>query len=187
MANICLVSYVIEGNRRTLKRISEAINGALQGTVPIKKDSSNSWQGNVLAALNIKVRQCDDIRGFFYEEPVLKGNVLKFNCEEKWNRGDFAELLEHKFPSLSVYWIAEESGCDIFETNDADGKYFAERYWVDTCVNGDYDSEYFETEEAVWEYLINRADCKSKEDVEAFNEAAINGDDFIYIHEFEIV
>lgn len=187
MANMCMVSYAIEGNRRTLKRISEKINGAMKGTIPEKEGSSNNWQGNVLTALNIQMRPRDDIRGFFYEEPKLEGGVLKFNCEEKWHRGEFAELLERKFPSLSVYWIAEESGCGIYETNDADGKYFAERYWVDTCVDGGYDSEYFETEEAVWEYLTNRAGCKNAEDVEAFNDAVTNGEDFIYIHEFEIV
>ena len=182
-----MVSYAIEGDRRTLKRISEAIKGALKGTIPVSEDSSNNWQGNALTALKIKMRKHDDIRGFFYEEPKLDGNVLKVNCEEKWHRGDFAELLARKFPSLSVYWIAEECGCEIYETNDADGKYFAERYWVDTCVNGDYDSEYFETEEAVWEYLTKRAGCKNAEDVEAFNDAVTNGEDFIYVHEFEIV
>lgn len=185
MANTCIVSYVFEGNKKTLKRISDLIEKAVNKTIPARDNSSHTWQGNVLYELGASFNSTDYIRGFFCAEASFENGALRFDCEEKWHRGDFAEILCKKFPSLSVYWIAEEGGCEIYETNDAEGKYFAERYYVDTCINGEYESEYFTDEEGVYKWLTEHANCKNMEDVEAFNEAATL-DDFIYIHEFEI-
>jgi hypothetical protein len=94
------------------------------------------------------------------------------------------------FSEIKVYWIVEESGCEVYCTNDKKGKYFPERYWVDTAQDDIYDSEYFSTEEAMYKWLNEKYGVKSKEEVEAWNaDYEATGDEcenFIYIHEFDI-
>lgn len=118
-----------------------------------------------------------------------KYTTIRIYAEEAWGLTDFYRLLEKSFPEIKVYYIVEEPGCDIYATNDSEGKYFSDRYFVDTCIGGDYQSEYFQTEEDVYEWISQISDCKNKEDVEAFNEnrRAADSDDFIYIHKFDVV
>lgn len=100
--------------------------------------------------------------------------------------------MEKQFPDIKVYWIVEESGCEVYCTNDREGKYFPERYWVDTCIDGIYNSEYFKTEEQVYVWLdkLTYGRVKCEEDVEKFNADYEDSDasdkNFIYIHEFEV-
>ena len=79
----------------------------------------------------------------------------------------------------------------VYCTNDKEGKYFPERYWVDTAQDDIYQSEYFITEEAMWKWLSEKYGVKSKEEVEAWNQDyEATGDEcenFIYIHEFDVV
>jgi hypothetical protein len=80
----------------------------------------------------------------------------------------------------------------VFCTNDREGKYFPERYWVDTAIDGIYNSEYFETEEQVYKWLdkLTYGKVKCEEDVEKFNadyeDSGTDDKNFIYIHEFKI-
>ena len=194
MPNWCMTAYTIEGNKRTLNRIKNAIERCLSGEFPKEENSAYNWEGNVLNALGIKFKKRNGehkycVRGFLYEKPILDDCVLKLNAEEAWSRTDFAELLKRKFPSITVYWVAEESGCDIFQTNDTEGKYYDEKYWVDACVNGNYMSEYFQTEESAYDWICRISGCKNESDVEAFNDrcAEEDSDDYIYVHEFEVV
>lgn len=177
-----MTAYAIEGNKRTLNRIKNAIEHH-----ETRENSSEQWEGNVLDALGIKFSNDRYMRGFIYESPSLENGVLRFNAEEAWGRTDFADMLTKKFPSLTVYWTAEEPGMEIYATNDADGRYFPERYYVDTCVNGAYESNYFTDEQSVYEWLTEIANCKDASDVESFNASVTNDDDYIYVHEFEIV
>jgi fibro-slime domain-containing protein len=108
-------------------------------------------------------------------------------CDNIW----FTRYLKHKFPDIKVYWIVEECGFEIYCTNDKEGKYFPERFWVDTCIDGSYNSEYFETKEQVYEWLnkLTLGRVKCEEDVTNFNADYENDgadENFIYVHEFDI-
>ncbi len=46
-------------------------------------------------------------------------------------------------PDLTIYFCVEEPGCEIYATNDAEGKYFADRFYVDSYVNDIFSHEYF--------------------------------------------
>ena len=173
----------------------ERINNAIENH-PVKDKSSDNWQCNVLSALGMSDEDIDKrpMRGFVSEHEYM-GEIgdgdakLKMCCEEAWSRTGFAEVLHEIFPDISIYWIAEESGCGIYETNDSEGGFYPERYYVDTCIGGEYDSEYFTNEADAYEWLSQRSDCKCAADVEAFNEnrRKADSDDFIYVHEFEVV
>jgi hypothetical protein len=179
-----MTSYAIEGSKYALDRIYDALENH-----DVKEGSAQSWVGNVLLKLGIKIDGAR-VRAFYYSgDAKIDNGTLKINLEEAWCRQDFAELIEKKFPSTTVYWIAEEGGCQIYETNDSKGKYFPERYWVDACVNGEYDSQYFEVEEDAFKWVSELAgvDLKTQKDVERWNINAEDVGDFVYIYKFEVL
>ena len=104
---------------------------------------------------------------------------------------DFVNCLEIRFPDIKAYWSVVEPDCEVYCTNDKEGKYFPQRFFVDTAQDDVYQSEYFQTEEAMYEWLNEKYGVKTKEEVDAWNQDyEATGDDcenFIYIHEFEIV
>lgn len=195
MANWAYTNYVIEGPKETLKKIHEAILHH-----DIEEGSSDDWEGNVLDTLGIQWerRQPDGsgyyMRGFIQEDTIdfdETENLLSFDAEEAWGATDFNEVLEKGIPGIKVYYFVEEPDGEIFATNDREGKYFADRYYVDTCVGGEYASEYFETEDEMYEWLANSTDGKvnSPEKVEEFNDKAEeeHSEDFIRMFEVSIV
>lgn len=96
-----------------------------------------------------------------------------------------------KFPEIKVYWAVEEEGMGIYKTNDREGLYFEDRVYVDTCINGDYKSDYFKNTDDAYQWLseITNDKIKTKKDVEDFNDSISerNPDEFIYVHEYLII
>lgn len=190
MANYATVEYVIEGNEKTLQWINEAMLNP-----KVDKNTDSSWEGNILLSLGITKNKIESsyLRGFIQEPPRIDDNTISFSAEEAWNRTDFAELLQEKFPDLTIYWTVEEPGMEIYETNDAEQKYFKFKYWVDTCLEGDDYNEYFNTLDEVLKFTkdLTGGEVKSLEDIEKFNNEHREKDDiyenFIYVHEFKIV
>lgn len=184
------VSYAIEGPEEILQKINEAI------VVAVHSDSNKYELYQAAKYLKLPIVEGKTrLGGEISEEPAWDedNDALCFSSEERWGLQDFAELLEKHFPDIKVYWVVEEPGMEIYCTNDREGKYFSDRYWVDTCIDGIYNSEYFKTEEQVYQWLdtITHGRVKSKEDVEKFNtdyeDSDANDENFIYIHEFELV
>ena len=186
-----MTSYTIVGKAGDVERINNALENH-----PVKEKSAENWQGNILNALGVSYDALENrsLRGFLYEHDYI-GEIgdgdaqLKMLFEEAWCRTEFAEVLSELFPDISIYWQAEEPGCNIYQTNDSAGGFYPERYYVDTCIDGNYESEYFTTEEEAYEWLSQISDCKCAADVEAFNDnrEKADSDDFIYVHEYEIV
>lgn len=191
MPNWCMTSYTIVGEKKDVEKIHAAVKNH-----PVKEKSDEDWQGNILNALGVSYDALENrsVRGFLYEEDYL-GDIgdgqaqLRMGFNEAWSRTEFAEVLQELFPDINIYWMAEEPGCDIYQTNDAESVFYPERFYVDTCIGGDYQSEYFVTEAKAYEWLSQISDCKCKADVDAFNEnrREADTDEFIYVHEYEIV
>ena len=187
MANMASVAYAIEGPQEDLKKILGAICLAIA--------SEETFYEEYLACKNLGYTEEElegkRLGGEIEDEPTFDNGVLRFYAEERWGLQDFEELLRQKFPDIKVYWIVEECGNEVYCTNDKEGKYFPERYWVDTAQDDIYQSEYFITEEAMWKWLSEKYGVKSKEEVEAWNQdyedSATEDENFIYIHEFDVV
>ena len=147
MPNWASTSYRIEGRKEDLVKVRDAIKKARAMS---NKDISKGWEGYVVELLGATKKQIDTnyLRGFieFYE---IDNNVLRIDAEEAWGATDFRHVLADIMPQLSIYFIVEECGCEVYATNDKEGKYFPERFYLDTCINGICRSDYFETEEEV--------------------------------------
>ena len=190
MANWATTSYRIEGSKSDLERVYGVIDGFMtEKQKPVSETASKDWEGNIVKALGATDKQLSEnyLRGFI-QEYEMDGGTIRIEAEEAWCASDFRHLLRTLMPKLTVYFIVEEPGCEVYATNDADGKYFSERFYVDACVNGNYESDYFETEKQAMAYaakLIGK-DKVSKAKLESWNEDHDDDDDFIYVHEFEI-
>ena len=188
MANMASVAYAIEGPKDTLQKIDEAI------VIAVNSKDNKYEMYQAAEYLKLPVKNATRLGGEISEEPTWDEDTgaLRFWSEERWCLQDFAELLEKQFPDIKVYWIVEECGCEVYCTNDAEGKYFPERYLVDTCIDSICNSEYFETEEQVYKWLdkLTNGRVKSEEDVEEFNadyeDSDASDENYIYIHEFEV-
>lgn len=191
MANWASTSYLIEGSERDLKKVYDVIDNFVTGkSKPVLEDASKEWEGNIVKALGASDEQLKEsyLRGFI-EEYELDGDVIRINAEEAWGATDFRHILGNLMPELTIYYIVEEAGCDLFATNDIDGKYFPEQYLVDAYVkDADY-YEYFETKGQMKDFvssLIGKEDF-TDEDIEAWNEEHEDDDSYIYVHEFQYV
>ena len=188
MANMASVSYAIEGPEESLNKIAKALIKA------VNSDDKRYEMYQAAEYLKLPIKEGIRLRGEIEEEPTWDENTgaLRFWSEERWGLQDFAELLEKQFPDIKVYWIVEECGMEIYCTNDKEGKYFPERYWVDTAIDDIYNSEYFETEEQVYKWLdkLTYGRVKCEEDVEKFNadyeDSGTEDENFIYVHEFKV-
>lgn len=207
MPNWAITCYAIEGEPEVLKKIENAVLNH-----PVEDGSSDDWEGNVLVALGIEWDRYDFnknerrryMRGFIQQEPWYNNGVLFLDAQEAWGVTDFGVVLEDNLP-VKVYYTSEEPMMDVFETNDFSGKYFRDRFYVDLCIKGDYQSEYFTNEESMWNYIseITGGEVKCMDDVEGFNEKhgsyeeEVADDDrvkeqyfepsFVNIHKYKIV
>ena len=186
MANMASVAYAIEGPQEVLEQIQQAIIKAIPD-----KDHWSEWKVCEYLDIPITDDKCR-LGGEISEEPTIKDGVMRFWAEERWGLQDFEELLRKKFSEIKVYWIVEESGCDVYATNDKEGKYFPERYYADVCIDGNYYSEYFPTEKALFEWLAKLTNnrVKSAEDIENFNadyeDSGNDDENFINVYEYDL-
>ena len=90
-------------------------------------------------------------------------------------------LIEKAIPGLKVWYMAEEEGMEIYETNDRDGIYFPERYILRT----DWDTEYYKELSQVLKIASEelKQDIHAKEELE---KAIEDLDDWAF-HEFKVV
>lgn len=184
-----MTTYVLVGSQADVEKIKSAVehHESEEGGDP-------DWEGYTLKALGITNLEKRSIRGFIrdkdYIGPIGDGDAqLNLYAEEAWSRTEFAELLGEKFPDVDVWWMAEETGMGIYQTNDSEGGFFPERYFVDTCIDGEYESEYFCDEQAAYAWIAEHSGCKNAEEVKAWNDARDEAgtEDFIYVHEFDVV
>ncbi len=178
------VAYAIEGPQEDLKKILGAICLAMI-------DKKHWTEYNVCEHLGFTEQELDDKRlgGKIEDEPTFDDGVLRFWAEERWGLQDFEELLRQKFPDIKVYWTVEECGCEIYCTNDKEGKYFEGKVYVDTCINDNYQSDYFKSLEDALKWISNLTDgkIKTEEDIDTFNEESADSDDFIGLYKFKFV
>ena len=199
MANWASTSYAVEGPKEVLQKIEYALNNPI---LHEKEGDSEGWEGGVLRTLGITWEDRkpdgsgDYLRGFIRPdvEPWYDTTTgaLRFEAEEAWGITDFKEVLERNFPDIKVYYSVEECGEEIYATNDKEGKYFKDRYFVDTCIDSNYDSDYFMFESSVYKYLHNLTDGRvsSEKDVEEFNskyEDLCDSENWIHIHKFNVI
>lgn len=191
MANWASTSYRIEGSKSDLERVFGVIDDFIKGRVAsTREDATADWEGNIVKALGAMDEEIDNnhLRGFI-QDYELDGDTIRIEAEEAWGATDFRHVLGKLMPDLTIYYIVEEAGCEVFATNDTDGKYYPERYLVDAYVKGADYYEYFETDKQMKSFVSSLIEKENftEEDIEAWNEEHEDDDSYIYVHEFNYV
>ena len=114
MANICATNYVIEGEKKELDALYQKM-----------KELQGQDLGLLVKALgkNPDEMEC---RGE-WTELVREDETLRMTFETAWTPCyEVTLLMKAVYPSLRIFYKAEEPGCEVYLKNDAEGKYFPE-------------------------------------------------------------
>lgn len=188
MANWATTLYRIESKSEDLQELDDLCKAFLGKERPVMEEgASEEWEGNIILALGID-KGSSYLRGFI-QECELEDEVLRIEASEAWGATDFRHLLEGHYEDMKVYYIVEEEGCEVYATNDVEGKYFSYRFAVDSCVEGEDEFEYFKTEAEALQYIAGRLNRNSisVEEIKEWNEEHELDDDYISLHEYKIV
>ncbi len=191
MPNWCSASYVIEGDAKEIKQLYELMEG-LQGLKEpsVKNDFGTTWLGCLVDALGY---DWNDVRcRGYWSNLETDGCLLKLTTETAWGPcNETFELICKKFPTLRYYYQSEESGMSEYWTNDAEGKYFTDKYIADLCTPDDtWHKEYFSGKEELFRWF-KEISGHSVDSIQAILEIGEkwedeNADSFCNIHEYAI-
>lgn len=126
MPNICTAYYVIEGEKTELDALYETMTSLQAMEQPlVASDFGPTWLGCLVKALG---KNPEEIlcRGEWMELERID-DTLRMTFETAWTPCyEVAALIKNTYPSLHIYYKAEEPGNGIYVKNDVEGKYFPE-------------------------------------------------------------
>ena len=124
MPNICTTDYVFEGEERELNALYNTMNN-------LQSEGKENLESLVLALGKEPSELLDSRGGWITLERT--GDTLRTTIESAWTpHYELHTILKETYPTLCIYYKAEEPGCEIYVKNDAEGKYFPETE-VDGC------------------------------------------------------
>lgn len=209
MPNWCYVDGYFVGEKENLERFKKDFETA-QKTI---KQGDDGWLGRLVIYNKDDVESlAGNIRGFYssigkvQKDKKYNDYYLLFTSSDAWYLADaFYSYVEQKY-DIDFIYMAEEPGCEIYETNDYERRFFKDRVILDVTV---YDSDfedldidektkklvekitsklegtyYFESYEDLDEYLKKEMGIS----LEKLQNLDIpNSDDYFYISIYEIV
>ena len=114
MANICTTNYVIEGKKEELDALYQKM-----------KELQDQDLGQLVKALGKNPEEMG-CRGE-WTELVREGDTIRVTFETAWTSCyEVTNLLKTVYPSLRIFYKAEEPGNEVYLKNDVEGKYFPE-------------------------------------------------------------
>ena len=114
MANICITNYVIEGEKKELDALYQEM-----------KELQGQNLGQLVESMG---KNPDEVmcRGE-WSNLERQGDTLHVTFETAWTPCyEVTDLLKATYPSLRIFYKAEEPGNGVYLKNDAEGKYFPE-------------------------------------------------------------
>ena len=190
MPNWCDTSYKVCGDPKEVRSLYKIIDANARRKRPrVNNGFGTLWLGCIIDALGEDWEQyrCrGEITDYHLEDNILTINQNTAWCEQE----GFRECIEKKYPSIKVYYIEQESGCDVFYTNDSSGTYFPERYFLDS-----YDDWYYfkKIEDAakhvsgIVGYEVDPTVKAIDDALEDYVEEHEDEDIFYSFHEFKVV
>lgn len=182
MPNWNSIQYTIRGEENELQEIYDAL-------LKMKESEHSDWVGSVLTGLGFDRKSLEDYQlRAFVQDFSLEDGVLVITTEEAWYMTHFPNLLLEVFPNLDLLYIQEELGCEIYETNDAEGNTYPERAKVDCYLNDKDVSEYFESlEEAIkFAQEITGKDFTTPEEFKKWSNDELPIDYYCYVNVFNV-
>ncbi len=189
MANCCMTTYKCVGDKKELNELWRILEKNRKRKRPrVKNGYGMQWLGCII-----------DTMGLDWKEYTCRGEVVDFRLEHDvltiwqdtaWTEQEgFRLAIEKRFPSLKVYYREEEPCCDVFSTNDAEGRFFPERFMIDQYE----DPQYFRTIEeaaeaatAIVGHMVGSTPLAIAEALDDYCEEHEDEDLFFSFHEFTV-
>lgn len=182
MPNWDSIQYTIRGEEKELQEIYDAL-------LKMKESEHPDWVGSALLNLGYQRAFLDKcpLRAFVQEFSLEDGKLV-ITTEEAWAMTMFPSFLLNKFPNLDLLYIQEEPGCEIYETNDAEGNTYPERAKVDYCLDGKDGVEYFHSEEEAIKFAqeVSGTNLRSSKEFREWSNNNPGLDHYCYINVFEV-
>jgi hypothetical protein len=192
MPNWNVTECAVEGSEKEVSELYQLMVKLQSMKEPaVKNGFGTTWLGCLVEALGSSWQEVS-CRGE-WSCLELNNGIITFSTESAWSPcTEVFDLIMQKFPSIQLYYFSEEPGCELYETNDAEGRFFPYRYVVEICtVDEDSMTEYFEDLESALEWIEKQTGQKAEnaQDVESLNDslADINENSYCYLHEIEII
>lgn len=182
MPNWDSIQYTIRGEENELQEIYDAL-------LKMKESEHPDWVGSVLTGLGFDRKSLEDYQlRAFVQDFSLEDGQLVITTEEAWCMTHFPNLLLEVFPNLDILYIEEEPGCEIYETNDAEGNTYPERAKVDCYLNDKDISEYFESLEDAIKFAqeITGKDFTTPEEFKKWSNDELPIDYYCYVNVFKV-
>ena len=105
----------------------------------------------------------------------------------------FFKVIREKFnDDFGIEYCSEEPGMSIYINTDVEGFFFPDRYYLDSCINDEYETEYFETKQEVLLWIkdkfpkanVNIKTALHKIESEVRKYIDESGDDFFTLYQF---
>lgn len=186
-----MTSYALIGEKKEISSLYNKMK-RLQGrkTPLVPNGFGVTWLGCLVKRLGGDPQKVY-CRGRWGNLKLSDDGTLFFDTEHAWSRpSEVEDLIRAVYPSVSIFFLEEELGMDIFQTNDVSGQFFPEQIIIDEESEG---MEYYR-EEGAFQRLGELAGnpITTWEEAEAF-VSAINdaqdeaeGEGHIWIHKAEI-
>jgi len=122
MANICITNYVIEGEKKELDALYETMKKLQESGASVEYATG---LGLLVEALGKDPSEVMCRGG--WTELERKDDTLRITFETAWTPCyEVTDLMKAIYPSLRIFYKAEEPDAGIYLKNDAEGKYFPE-------------------------------------------------------------
>ena len=122
MANICITNYVIEGEKQELDALYETMMKLQESGASVEYATG---LGLLVEALGKDPNEVMCRGGWTELERV--DDTLRMTFETAWTPCyEVTQLMKSVYPSLRIFYIAEEPGNGVYLKNDVEGKYFPE-------------------------------------------------------------
>ena len=198
MANYCSNSIAIFGYDK--EKVDELRN--LMDKFFHENSNSSSIRAFVVACgySNDEALKMTDGRDTFVDvddEVSEKESIFyfKFQTESAWspNVDVFRKIISDKYgEDLDMEYCSEEPGVGIYINTDEEGFFFTDRYYLDSCINSEYETEYFENKQEVLDWIKSKfPDIKVtikttlyKIEEEVCKRIDESGDDFFTLRKF---
>jgi hypothetical protein len=192
MANYASTEVSILGNDKEINELYNImVNLGNMKEPAVKNGFGTTWLGCLVEALGSSWQEVS-CRGE-WSCLELNNGIITFSTESAWSAPiEVFDLIKQKFPSLEIFFLSVEPGCEYFVVNDIEGRFYPDRYIVDLCT-ADEDSmtEYFEDLESALDWIekLTGQKVENAQDVELLNDALadINENSYCYLHEIEII
>ena len=183
MANICSTSYVFVGSDDKVKELRSCLK-KLKDTERTVPPIDPTWIGYIVQ--DILGKKWEDVycRGewdFSWNDDEDSNTHLRIYTDTAWNACNecFYELAE-KY-DLAMFYVSEELGFGIYDTNDSQHTYFPD-YII---VTSEDETEYIEGREKVMEYINQHIGTDFKDWDTMLSDETVG--DVFDIYELEVV